>query len=256
MRVGPLQNFDFDHSFIIEPQMLLHCGPILFLPSTTLVPMNVVANGTFGLVDTGERKLMVTCRHVWSEFLELQKTNGAAILAVLLGENRPVLLPAIEPIDCDGSLDLATFDMEPFLVSCGCRQFYPLGRNGIPPLRRKDALAILGYLGEARQLSTAGANFAYEFLGVSVADISGFSACVDVTKMQRSSETDGSALAPAHSLGGLSGSPCYRLMRHASLRLVGFVTSSVLGLLRFTHVGCLNRDGTLNREFLVERVLT
>ena len=100
----------------------------------------------------------------------------------------------------------------------------------------------------------AGADFAYEFLGVSVADVSGFSACVDVTKTQRSRETDGAALVPADSLGGLSGSPCYRLMPHASLRLVGFVMSSGLGLLRSTHAGCLNRDRRLNREFLVERV--
>lgn len=231
--------------------MLLHCGPILYLNSSEPVPTNVAANATFGLVDTGRRKLMVTCHHVWGGFVKFQKTNPSATLAILLGENRPILLPAIQPIDSDDSLDIATFDMEPFLTSCRHRRFYPVFKNGVPPIRSKDILVTLGYLGEARHLSVAGADFRYEVIGVSVADVSGFRVCADMTKTRRYRDHDNAILPSNHSLGGLSGSPCYRIMGNVSLRLVGFVTSSALGLVRFTHVGCLNGDGTLNRLFMI-----
>jgi hypothetical protein len=171
------------------------------------------------------------------------------VIAVLLGENRPVMLSGIQPLDSDRSLDLATFDMEPFLNFCRSREFYQLPRKGIAAVRRKDALAILGYLGESRHTCAVGANFGYDFIGVSVSDTSGFTVCADITATRTIRDRDGATLPEARSLGGLSGSPCYRLMPNGSLRLVGFVTSSGLGIVRLTHAGCLSADGTLNRAF-------
>ena len=233
-------------SIIIEGQMLLHCGPIFFLRTHEPKPMNVFNNGTFGLVDTGTKKLLVTCAHVWTEFMSERGEHPGARLAVLLGTNRPVII-STTPVDVNTDLDLATFDMEPFLPEFTHRHFYETFKHTVPVVKSKDVLASVGYLGEARQLSPLGANFGYEFTGISVADVSGPFICVDVSKTKRFRDPDGSRIAHPKSLGGISGSPAYLLERSGILRLSGFVTSSVLGTVRLTHVACVNGDGTISR---------
>ena len=225
--------------------MLQYCGPIFFRSSREAVPTNVFRNGTFGLVNTGRKKLLVTCAHVWTEFLAAKAEFPEAQLAVLLGQQIPIPI-SCEPIDVNTTLDLATFDMEPLLLSCGSRKFFPLFQRGVPVVKPKDILAVIGYLGEAREVSIYGANFGYEFTGISVADVSGPFVCVDLTKTKRYCDPDGTLIGPPESLGGMSGSPAYLLSRGCGLTLAGFVTSDALGILRLTHVRCLNEDGTVN----------
>ena len=49
---------DIEQTFMIEGQILSHSGPLLFFRSKELPPENVVGNGSFGLVDTGKKKLV------------------------------------------------------------------------------------------------------------------------------------------------------------------------------------------------------
>jgi hypothetical protein len=55
-------------TFLIEPQISPICGPLFFTRSLESAVDNVTANGSFGLVDTGQKKLLVTCHHVLEEF--------------------------------------------------------------------------------------------------------------------------------------------------------------------------------------------
>jgi hypothetical protein len=50
--------------FVIEPQIRGFCGPLFFARSLESAKGNITANGTYGLIDTGEKKLLFTCQHV------------------------------------------------------------------------------------------------------------------------------------------------------------------------------------------------
>ena len=230
--------------FEIEGQILQFCGPIFFSNSSELKPLNVCQNATFGLVETSQRKLLVTCYHVWEEFLKLRQNNSDAKIAVLLGGNYPVELKVSEPIGKDEELDLATFDVGSILLHCNKRSFYSLHSYPPPKIKNKDILAFIGYTGESRETSIAGAEFGYTAFGLSVSDVSGLRVVADLSKTNTIYDRQVKQQSPYH--GGISGSPCFQLLRNGCLRLVGFATSEALGLIQMTHAACLNTDGTIS----------
>lgn len=63
MRAMKIPRLDLE--FVIEPQVRYFCGLIFFTKSMETPAGTIVNNGSFGLVDTGSRKLLVTCSHVW-----------------------------------------------------------------------------------------------------------------------------------------------------------------------------------------------
>lgn len=237
---------DFEQKFLIEAQMLLHCGPIFFLRTRDADPLGVTNIGTFGLVDTGEKRLLVTCAHVWIEFEAMRHVTPNARMAVLAGTDRPVNVD-MDPLCVDTDLDLATFDLEPILPEFSRRKFYKPQKTPFAVVKRGDPLTYLGYLGEARHASTHGVDFKYESVGITVADRSGPFICVDMMKTKRYSDVDGARIEPADSLGGISGSPVWKLEAEFSLKLVGFVTSSALGLVRIISATAVNIDGSITR---------
>ncbi len=62
--------------FVVEPEVRQYCGPVFFTRSLKVAGGNIVANGSFGLVDTGKKKLLVTCFHVWEEFQKAQRADS------------------------------------------------------------------------------------------------------------------------------------------------------------------------------------
>jgi hypothetical protein len=96
--------------FADDAKMLSHCAPIFIMPSTAPFFKNVQNNGTAALIDTGSRKLLVTCEHVLSEFLNFRAGNSEAVLVAIFrnGCGLQILLDSL--IDCDEKLDLAVFD--------------------------------------------------------------------------------------------------------------------------------------------------
>ncbi len=154
-------DLEFHQTFLIEGEILGYCGPLFFSRSAELRPADVAANGSFGLVDTGERNLLVTCCHVVEDFDSQKAENPELQMAVLLGGGYPVALDRSLLIDADRGLDLAIFDMAPLLPHCSFRNFYPTFQKPPPALKPHDILAFLGYIGEYRVTSTAGANFGY-----------------------------------------------------------------------------------------------
>ena len=54
---------EFDQTFLVEGDILGLCGPLFFSTTSDLLPMNVVNNATFGLIDTGKRWILVTRAH-------------------------------------------------------------------------------------------------------------------------------------------------------------------------------------------------
>jgi len=94
---------EFELRFIIEPQISPYGGPLFFALSLGSAVGNVVANGSYGLLDTGKKKLLVTCCHVWDDYQNLRKSDSELKMLICLDRKPPVVLNSIVPIDQDAN---------------------------------------------------------------------------------------------------------------------------------------------------------
>jgi hypothetical protein len=209
--------------------------------------MSVRQNATFGLVNPGSRRVLVTCHHIWAGFNQFRNEHSQGKMAILLGGNYPVELQPNQLVDADESLDLATFDMAPLLRHCSNRAFYPLQAPKATAPSPGDVLAFLGYPGASRTVSQAGVLFKYAAFGISVSDVSRPLIMADLTKTETLYDDGTPPKLQLKSHGGISGSPCFQLCGKNFLRLVALVTSEALGIVRLTRTGCLAADGTIVR---------
>jgi len=72
----------------VFPKIKPSVGPIFFAQSLAVASGNVMASGSFGLIDTGKRKLLVTCHHVVEDFRKLQRKQSNLMLCLALCEHR------------------------------------------------------------------------------------------------------------------------------------------------------------------------
>lgn len=227
--------------YVIEPQVRQLCGPLFFSTSLANV-LDITNNGSFGLVDTGSKRILVTCSHVWEGFQAERQKSPELNMLIWLGGPEAVAFSPAAPIAHDREYDLATFDMQPFLTSCQHRRFYPLHQN--PPRKVKigDAIFFIGFPGSLRGIR--GKDNKWMFgrapFGMVVREVSadGTHFFVDISKLLISQSPD--------QLGGISGCPCFLVRKgRGQAELVGFATAIIQGTyLRFTHASCLARDGT------------
>jgi hypothetical protein len=233
---------------MVEGAILNHCGPLFFSRSHELTPAGVTCNATFGLVDTGQVKLLVTCHHVVEKFRELRAKGDAKAMGVLLGSGRPVELNEAQLRDEDKRLDLAVFDMSALLPDCAKRAFCSLHWPLAARLRPKDVLAFVGYSGVGRSISSGGANFQYEAFGLSVSDVDGVFIAADMSRLKQAGDAAALNLPTDQSIGGVSGSPCFKLSVDLRLTLVGFLTEEALQIVRMTNASCILPNGRLDRK--------
>ncbi len=237
---------ELDLRFIIEPQISPYCGPLFFARSLETAVGNVVANGSFGLVDTGKKKLVVTCCHVWDDYQNLRKSDSELRMLICLDRKPPVVLDSIAPIDQDPKLDIATFDAASLQGACGDRKFYPLNLNPPPRIHKGEKLAFIGYPGRFRSETELGVHFGRFAYGVNVSDLSGLSVIADISIMRFIYDQSPILQDSPNQHGGISGSPCFLVRNQRKPQLVAFATSVGLDLIHLTHVHCLNPDGTIN----------
>src|SRR5205823_4786599 len=95
-------------TMLSEPEARKHCGPIFFTRSLIKPSKeNIITNGSFGLVDSGTRKLLVTCHHVWEGFDDEHFKDPNVKMCVCLDAKNPVYLDKKHLIDHDKQVDLA-----------------------------------------------------------------------------------------------------------------------------------------------------
>lgn len=229
--------------------MLLYCGPIVFLKNGDLNPLSAESNGTFGLLDTGVKKLMVTCCHVWDGFWDYKQKNPAARMALLLGAGTPVLLPDKQPISSDRDMDLVVFDMEDLLVYTTKRRFFQIRNFPIQRARSKAIITFIGYPGAGKQLSESVGNFRYSSFGFSVTAVGDFAFTIQRGDSKRRLIDNAGRRVDDAELKGISGCPCYKLSRSQKLELVGFVKEGKTtdGSYFVAHASFIQPDGTLQR---------
>jgi hypothetical protein len=233
-----------DATFLVLPRIKPSCGPLFFTHSLAVAAGNVSANGSFGLVNTGKKKLLVTCYHVLEEFRELTSEKPDLMLCVAL-TNVPEVLNLKNLIDENKQLDLASFDMEPMLSACEGREFFQVNCEHIHRVRKGDKLAFVGYPGRNR-IETERAIFWGTTPHLLIAeDVSNYSM---VAKTSRVMNLDRELLSERYEnpYGGISGSPCFLVQKYSSVELVAFVTEHLndLQIMKFTSLNCLKSDGT------------
>ena len=233
--------------FVIEGELLLYSGPIVFLREGQPKPLNAESNGTFGLVDTGTKKLLVTCSHVWDGFWDYKQVNPSARMGVLLGAGTPVLLPEKPPIACDRDMDLAAFDVEELLPYFTQRKFFPVQSFPIRQVREKDIVAFLGYPGKGKRLSEYVGDFQYSSFGFSVTSVGKHGFVIHHGEGKRHMVDNSGRTIDDFELKGISGSPCYKLSSSLKPSLVGFVKEGKTtdGSIFVAHASFIQFDGTL-----------
>src|SRR5437773_12255319 len=90
-------------------EMLAFCGPIFITPGLKTYPEQMIDNGTYSLIDTGKKRLLVTCQHVWQAYLNCRKENPDAALGINLGDDVASIafaFPERQLIAEDSELDL------------------------------------------------------------------------------------------------------------------------------------------------------
>jgi hypothetical protein len=103
---------------IVEPQVRKFCGPLFFVSSQTTPKGNINGSASFGLVDTGQKKLLVTCWHVLfgeGGFKETHSVNPAFQFGIGFGGTKPVSISYEDlmekKVDDERRCDLVTFDV-------------------------------------------------------------------------------------------------------------------------------------------------
>jgi hypothetical protein len=236
-------------TFLVQPKIKPSSGPLFFSRSLKRGVGNVISNGSFSLVDTGEKKLLVTCQHVLKGFREMSDMYPKLVMCACLDDKSAIPLNLNSLIDEDKGFDLATFDMEPMISACIGRVFAPLNYGHVTTVKKGDLLAFIGCPARYRSETNEGVHWGRAPHVVIVEDVSGNSI---ITKTNRVVDVKNrERLYDKHDnpFGGVSGSPAFLMKNYSSTELIGFAIEdwAHLGIFRFTSSKVLNRDGTLRR---------
>ncbi|MBI4325413.1 MAG: hypothetical protein HY674_09130 [Chloroflexi bacterium] len=246
-------------------EMLTFCGPIFITPGLMTYPEQMIDNGTYSLIDTGQRRLLVTCHHVWRAYLDCRAENPKAALAVNLGDGDASIafgFPERQLIDADPDLDLAVFDFEPSQIRVNKsaldhqKDWFPIRQWPIPKMGDGEYVALMGFPGKGIRKEGMLCTFSTQVLPLKVTGVGNKQSYIfnEGENVEVFNDMKGW-------LGGLSGSPAYTLGNNGG-SLVGFVKSGFkssgeetragsdsifAGSLSLTHACFLQRDGTLAR---------
>ncbi|HTV41501.1 MAG TPA: trypsin-like peptidase domain-containing protein [Candidatus Sulfotelmatobacter sp.] len=238
----------FNLRFVLLPRVKLSVGPLFIARSLENRFGRIVANGSFGLINTGKRKLLVTCQHVVEGFKnELTKDNELKLWACL-ADRHAVVIELKSLVDEDAQRDLATFDVEPMLSEFNGREFFQLICGAVRTVRKGDTLFVTGYPCRNRNETDEAILWGtspHSFIAKDVSDTSIIAVTSRIMSLERkllSKETD-------NPYGGLSGSPCFWTRDFVSIELVAFVSEhlNTMEIMKFTLAKFINSDGTIAR---------
>jgi hypothetical protein len=239
----------------VLPQIKQALGPLLFATSLGKRKGNVINNGSFAYVGTHQMNLLVTCYHVWNDFLAAREKNPELKLCGCFDDKTPVpfcTLPngtANKPIDQDKRMDIATFDMKPFENYISDKHFF--SPNHLPQslVNVNDPVAIIGCPSEERKDLGHTVQWGRKpYIGF-VSQILDFRIKVDFSKMMslnRELTINPKDKNPA--TAGMSGCPCFVVRSDYKPYLIGFVTEHHIQFrneVEITTASCINENGTL-----------
>jgi hypothetical protein len=226
---------------VIDPQVRKFCGPVFFTISLT-TPLNTIPhNGTFGLVNTGQKKLIITCHHVWATFKKLRAEKMPNLLfGMAIDMPNPVVINADKMwVGEDAQSDLVSFDATDLIEICSRAKskFYSLHVNPPPPLRIKDMVYLIGFPGKGRQTDEISVGFQRQGIGLEVVEIKTNYFYAGVQGLNKGGDD----------FAGISGAPCFVFRQGQPLKLVGFAMEFVemLQMVKFSYVQNIRSDGSI-----------
>jgi hypothetical protein len=246
----------------LDCELFRYSGPIFVAPALNSYPKQMIGGGTYALIDTGKRRLLVTCCHVWEEYEKHHDANPEAILAISLGDGNSCVKfnnPKNHRISIDRDLDLVVLEFEPEEIKVSHKKsWFKISDWPIPRIEKGNHIVTLGFPGAWRRTAGVICIFKRVVIPFAVTDVSkyGIAAFSDGKNDQVLNDMK-------NSLGGISGSPAYRLNVNRELCLVGFAKlgvetddapnrkyqtslNSSLPAVFFTHASFLQPDGSLS----------
>jgi hypothetical protein len=236
-------------NMVIDPQVRKFCGPLFFSTSATTPKDNIKGSASFGLVDTGKMKLLVTCWHVVfgdGGFKEMCSQNSECRFALGIGGRFPQALSyehlMEKKVDDEKKCDLVTFnigdDESLEYVAASELQFYNLKANRPPQVRVGDMVYLIGFPAKGRIENDSSLGHVRQPFGVRVSQVGKFSFQSNVVNLGLN-ETD---------YGGISGAPCFTITESSGVRLVGFATGfqgNEWNNIQFTYARYIGEDGII-----------
>jgi hypothetical protein len=233
----------------LHRQLLPHVGSIFIAPGPATLPREIIGGATATLLDTGARRMLITCHHVLQELRDQKKETPSAILALNLGDgNQTVELPDPENHlihDQATPLDLVSFRYAGLCSpSFPEKQYLQVKTDHSPRVERGDYLVFVGFPGAFR--STRGCLVKITSMAIPLV-------VTDVSPSTIFAAADGNndeVLTDMQDhFGGFSGSPVYLVKEQRPLVLVGFVRAWARlggGCLMVSPSSPLQGDGTFS----------
>lgn len=227
-----------------QEKILSFCGAIYIAPNSDAPPCDILDNGSFGLIDTGEKKLLVTCFHVLDFYENEKARNPSAIMAVVLGTGYKTQLFDLPLVDSNPDIDLAVFDWGE--RPSEEKSFLPVRQFPIPQAQIGGAIVLQGFPRTQREGTQTSGSFGAFFFGGTITAVNDRTILVASGEHSLTSVDTGEPLEPIE-LSGISGSPAYTFRN--GWKLAGFVRGgkTTQHSLFLTHASFINPDGTLNR---------
>ncbi len=248
----------------LSSELVRYCGPIIVAPSIDSLPAAMTA-GTYSLIDTGEKRLLVTCCHVWDEYDAMYDRNSKVVLAVNLGDGDCTIAfknPLAHRLAFDRDLDLVVLEFDPKAIPVRHQKhWFKIPEWPIPQVAKGDCIATLGFPRARRKVTGIHVTFGCAALPFCATDTNNRSAAVfydEENKQVLDTVRD--------CLAGMSGSPAYQVTENGELRLVGFTKTGSLesdaptrrcpalagsplsAHMSLTHASFLQRNGALGSQ--------
>jgi hypothetical protein len=230
----------------IEERLFKHCGSLVFVTSLT-PPIEVLRNGTYGLVDTGKKKVVVTCHHVWNYLQEAQLKYPKAEIAMTLAPGHSFAVSGAEIIDADPELDIVIVDPKLPDENFFQKEFFRISNQPTAPIQAGEAIAFVGYPEAGFVCSDNRGTFRSSFFALHVSGVNDRAVLLlNDRNDRRFVGLYGEPLDPIK-MSGISGSPAYRVGA-SGLELIGLVKEGFNneGLIKLAKI-CLNPDGKIRR---------
>src|SRR3989442_12126245 len=155
----------------VEDTILRHCGPIYIIPSLQEAGA-ILFNASFGLIDTGQRKLLITCHHVWEFFQNLRQQYPLAEVSVNLGSGPGSVISDAEVIGTDPDLDIAILDPKFQAHELGPLAYFKVPKWPISKISRGEIICFAGFPECGRSSSDQWGAFGSSYFGLRVGTVS------------------------------------------------------------------------------------
>lgn len=237
----------------INGMVMPHTIPLMLLPSVNSSPGDVITSGSGALIDTGSRKLLVTCHHVWMRFLDHKRCHRDAVIGMARGRELEVAnVTELPVLDHSKELDVAILDMTGSdLLSGTTKRFATV--PAWPPKRPEvgDLLVAMGFPGVERREVDDGRNLMFRTTTLIDGIVSVSERHVALADEDRAREILSiveDELPEGFSFGGMSGCPAF-VNRNGTLDFAGIVYESnddPTGIFYISHADLITAEGKID----------